>query len=561
MKLKLLKSIVSIFAAAAVCMISTSSMLVSADEAASETAKFLKSMGTGWNLGNSFDSAGDYTRGWQPNETGWGNPTPTKELIKAVHAAGFQTIRIPVSWHDHADVNNNYNIDPSWMKKVKDTVDYAYNEGMYVIINIHHDNMGVNDSFAEEGGFYPSSEKKDESIKYLTSIWKQISNEFKSYGERLIFETLNEPRLAGTNEEWWFDGNNEKGLDAIKTINSFNQEIVNTIRETGGNNAGRYIMVPGYAAGPDFYKYGFEFPTDPVKENNERLLLSTHGYTPYELCLGGDRTEFDAYAKNAIDNFFKMIDDRFVSKGISVVMGECGISDKGNAKARTEWASYYYSKAKSLNIPCVVWDNGGSSDPGENHSYINRNNYSVESKQVVDVIMKLGFNIDPSDNEQVSETTPQETTPQVTQAQETTPQVTTASETTSQAATVSETTPQETTVSETTPQETTVSETTPQETTVSETTSHATTVSETTSQAITVSETTPQAITASETTPQTNSTVAAEDTDSDIVDDNNSGSNNNDANANTGTVVLVIVIALAVIAVGAVIVIKKKFTK
>ena len=556
MKFKLLKRILSISAAAAVCMLSASSMFVSADEAVSETAKFLKSMGTGWNLGNTFDSAGDYTRGWQPNETGWGNPTPTKELIEAVHAAGFQTIRIPVSWHDHADVKDNYKIDPSWMKKVKDTVDYAYNEGMYVIINIHHDNMGVNDSFAEEGGFYPNSERKDESIKYLTSIWKQISNEFKSYGERLIFETLNEPRLAGTNEEWWFNGNNEKGLDAIKTINSFNQEIVNTIRETGGNNAGRYIMVPGYAASPDFYQYGFEFPADPVKENNGRLLLSTHGYTPYELCLGGDRTEFDSYAKNAIDNFFKMIDDRFVSKGIPVVMGECGISDKGNSEARVEWASYYYSKAKALNIPCIVWDNGGSSDPGENHRYINRNNYSVESKQVVDVIMKLGFNTDPSDHEQVTETTPQattapETTPQVTTAPETTPKATTAPETTSQTTAVPETTSQTTAVPETTSQVTTIPETTPQETTVSETTSEVTTASETT----------PEVTTVPETTPQTNSTAAAENTDSDIVDDNNSSSNNNDANTNTGAVVIAIVITLAVIAAGSVIVIKKKFTK
>lgn len=561
MKFKLLKRIVSIFAAAAVCMISTSSMLVSADEIPFETAKFLKSMGTGWNLGNSFDSAGDYTRGWQPNETGWGNPTPTKELIKAVHAAGFQTIRIPVSWHDHADVNDNYKIDPSWMKKVKDTVDCAYNEGMYVIINIHHDNMGVNDSFAEEGGFYPGSEKKDESIKYLTSIWKQISNEFNSYGERLIFETLNEPRLAGTNEEWWFDGNNQKGLDAIKTINSFNQEIVDTIRETGGNNAIRYIMVPGYAASPDFYKYGFEFPADPANENNRRLLLSTHGYTPYELCLGGNRTEFDTYAKNAIDNFFKMLDDRFVSKGIPVVMGECGISDKGNPEAREEWASYYYSKAKSLNIPCVVWDNGGSSDPGENHSYINRNNYSVESKQVVDVIMKLG-----SDNEQVSETTSQtatapETTSQTTTAPETTSQTTKAPETTSQTTKAPETTPQATTAPETTSQATTAPETTSQTTTAPETTSQATTVSETTPQETTVSETTSQATTVSETTSQTNSTAAAENTDSDIVDDNTGSTSDNDLNTNTGAVVLVIVTALAVIAVGSVIVIKKKFTK
>jgi endoglucanase len=94
----------------------------------------VKLMAPGWNLGNSFDAT--------PNETSWGNPTPTQTLINAVHTAGFKTLRLPVSWTNHIGSSPSYTIDSAWMSKVKQTAQWAIDAGMYVFLNIWWDNGG-----------------------------------------------------------------------------------------------------------------------------------------------------------------------------------------------------------------------------------------------------------------------------------------------------------------------------------------------------------------------------------------------------------------------------------
>lgn len=92
-----------------------------------------KSITIGWNLGNSLDATGN---GYN-SETSWGNPVVTKELIDAVREAGFDAVRIPTTWFNHSD--SDLNVDDAWFERVHEVVDYAYNEGMYVILNVHHE--------------------------------------------------------------------------------------------------------------------------------------------------------------------------------------------------------------------------------------------------------------------------------------------------------------------------------------------------------------------------------------------------------------------------------------
>ena len=192
----------------------------------------VKDMGAGWILGNSLDALGTGLA----SETAWGNPKTTKKMIDDICGAGIKTIRIPVSWGKHCDAKGN--VDKDWMKRVKEVVDYAYDNGVYVILNSHHDN-----TYYDIGGCVKSDDTLNKSVNKMNKLWKQIANEFKDYDEHLIFETLNEPRTEGSAKEW--SGGTAEEREVVAKLN---EEIVKTIRSTGGNNAYRQIMVPAYAA-------------------------------------------------------------------------------------------------------------------------------------------------------------------------------------------------------------------------------------------------------------------------------------------------------------------------
>lgn len=385
MALKLAKRILSVLTAAVTAGVLASALPLNASaELPSETAEFMDAMGAGWNLGNTLDAHESWVSGLN-TETCWGNPKTTAAMIREVHKAGFETIRIPVTWYGHVD--NDYKIDGAWLARVKEVVDYAYEDGMHVILNIHHDVLeGRSDK-----GYYPDSAHKDISLKYLNTVWSQIAEEFKDYDEKLIFETLNEPRLVGDSLEWsssrWV--NDSRLTDSCKVINEFNQAIVDLIRASGGNNATRYIMAPGYAASADSALADvYKLPTDPVSSNVGKIVVSTHAYTPYELCLTAGKSDFDSSAKQSLDGLFNDLNNKFISKGIPVIMGETGITYKNNQTDCDNWAAYYYGYSEKYDIPCVVWDNGvRDGGGGECHAHLNRNDLTWYDPTFVSAIM------------------------------------------------------------------------------------------------------------------------------------------------------------------------------
>ena len=377
-----------LLAAAASAAIAASALTFPTSAASSARAKQIVSdMGIGWNLGNTFDSINAKVTKELDFETAWGNPETTKALIDKVASLGFSSIRIPVSWHPHVD--GNLNISSAWINRVKTVVDWAVSDGLYVIVNIHHDNdiRSGNTNY-----FYPSSAHLNVSKNYVTKIWKQVSEKFKNYDEHLIFETLNEPRLTGHSNEWWFNSANPGNdvNDAIKCINTLNQAAVDTIRATGGNNKTRLIMCPGYDASIDGATVsGFKLPSDSANT----LAVSVHGYTPYEFA--GDKNGTAAYSRSVqsgVTGLFSKLNTAFISKGIPVVIGEFGATDKNNSDARSKWASDYTSKAAALGISCVVWDNGGfrpsgSSDYNEKYGIINRRTLAIADQAYCNALL------------------------------------------------------------------------------------------------------------------------------------------------------------------------------
>lgn len=325
---------------------------------------FVSKIKVGWNLGNALDATGG---SGVSSETSWGNVKTTKELITAVKKAGFNTVRIPVSWGKHIDSSGN--IDEAWLDRVQEVVDYAYDNNMYVILNVHHDNST-----------FPLDEKTEAAVtKKYKNLWKQIAARFKDYDEKLIFEGRNEPSTEGSPKQWTGGTKEEWGV-----INRMYKVFVDTVRESGGNNKTRFLMIAPYGATNLSYQAmtALEIPDD-------RTIVEVHAYNPYNLALDGNMsyTDFDEKAQNELDWVFDNINKAYTSKGIPVILDECGYTNKGKQDERIKAYTYMITKAKSYGIPCVIWDNGGTGTGGEKLGFINRTTYEWYYPELVKAIV------------------------------------------------------------------------------------------------------------------------------------------------------------------------------
>lgn len=347
------------------------------NNAADMTAmEFVSNIKLGWNLGNTLDSTVSAYSTPFAAETAWGCPFTTKEMIDTVKAAGFNCVRIPVTWGEKVS-GDDYKIDEAWLNRVQEVVDYVIDNNMYCIVNIHHDN-----SKRTSGGyFYPDKENYDRSVKFITSVWTQVATRFEGYSDHLIFETLNEPRLVGTSDEW-----NGGNADARKIVNEFNAAGLSAIRATGGNNAKRFVMMPTYAANCDVAT------NDMVLPDDDHLIVDLHGYAPYDFALNMSGTnEWNQNSgSSAIVQIMTNAKAKFIDKGIPVIIGEFGAMNKENEDTRAAWAKYYVSTAKQYGIPCIWWDNNYFEDSrngnGESFGLINRNACKVEYQKIMDAM-------------------------------------------------------------------------------------------------------------------------------------------------------------------------------
>lgn len=353
---------------------------------------FVKDMKAGWNLGNSLDAHNNGTVGENElsTEETWGNPVTTQAMIDEIQKAGFGTIRIPITWRGHAVIGEDGSVTVSevWVARVKEVVDYAYNNGMYVIINTHHDVDAQN-------GYYPNSENYERSEKYLTAIWTAMAETFKDYDEHLIFESLNEPRLVGSSYEWNFRAGVSECDDAADCINRLNQKFVDVVRASGGNNAERYLMLPGYAASVDgAVTDRYQLPKDSA---DNKLIVSVHAYTPYKFALqpeneSGSTDKFDLKKSAStadIDALMSQLYKKYISQGIPVVIGEYGARDKNNnLQERLDYYVYYVSTARAHGITCCVWDNNSFSGNGEKFGLFRRRVCNWLYPEIVEAILK-----------------------------------------------------------------------------------------------------------------------------------------------------------------------------
>ncbi|WP_295218854.1 cellulase family glycosylhydrolase [Ruminococcus sp.] len=327
------------------------------------SAQIVENIKVGWNLGNTLDS---YNTNSSDTETGWGNPKTTKAMFEAVQDAGFNAVRIPVTWGEHMSADGT--IEADWMARVKEVVDYAYDCGLYVILNVHHD-----DSL----WLTPTNDKLESDKVVLTNIWKQICAEFQDYDHRLIFEGMNEPRVVGSAEEW--TGGTQ---ESYNVINQLFQAFVDTVRASGGANTDRTVIVTTYAQSVEKNAVsGLKVPDD------DHIIVSLHIYAPWKFCGPEDaRADWGSDAdKSELDTTFQYLNDTFVSKGIPVIIDECGAVNKNeNTSARAAWYGYYISAAKKHGIKCFLWDNGEKAD---GFALLDRKNCTWYYPEIIQAIM------------------------------------------------------------------------------------------------------------------------------------------------------------------------------
>ena len=306
-------------------------------------SEIIKELGPGWNLGNSLES--------KKNETYWGNPLTTQEMIDDIISFGFNGIRVPVRWDDNYIDKDNYIIDPNYMKRVKEVIDYIYNRKKYVIINIHHNKI--------QSKITTENHEKELIKKEICSVWKQISETFRDYDDHLLFDIINEPR---ENENW--TGN----INLYNVINEINEVGRSEIRKSGGNNLKRIILLPTYAASSN---------EDPIKfwkknENDNQIACSIHAYIPFNFAFEGKKKIFDQNEYNELKLILNRIKSYLIDNGIYVILDEFGSSNFDNLEERYKHVIEYSKIAHSMGIPLFWWDNNSFDIGKENFGIYDR---------------------------------------------------------------------------------------------------------------------------------------------------------------------------------------------
>lgn len=337
--------------------------------------QLVEDMTFGWNLGNTLDVCqadrdGDgkinehVEAGEKVDETLWGNPKATKELFTSLKKNGVNAVRIPVTWRDHMDSNGN--IDREWMDRVQQVVDYAYSQGMYVIINVHHDGGGD----PKFGAWIIEESQKDYNtfLKKYKNIWKQIAERFKNYSDYLIFESMNE---VGFDTLY-----NKNKADAYNLINKINQDFVDIIRATGGNNAKRHLLIAGYYTDIErtcdsLYK----MPDDKAG----RCILSVHYYTPWDFCTCDRKHTWGTNSEvRQMETLIGKMKKNFVDKGIPVIIGEYAASGSDLSSC-----IFFIEKLNKLcsdyGIATFIWDSGRQ---------VNRKTYKWRTPQYLEALKR-----------------------------------------------------------------------------------------------------------------------------------------------------------------------------
>ena len=352
------------------------------------TAKQWNKDVVGWNLGNQFECSAPGQDGESMDignpdgsikaETAWGNPRVTEAMIQAVKNAGFNAIRIPIRWQCHITDVSKMSIDPAWIARIKEVVGWCLDNDLKVIINAHHE------KWLESR---PTPQYKEENCNKLKLLWTNIASAFADYDSRLAF--------AGTNEVQ--DNWKEPTNDNLIVQNAYNQTFVDAVRNTGGNNAKRHLIVQTYTCNPWYgiYNEKFKIPTDLAGNGNNYMSVEFHFYQPWSYAGYPDGVHYDYWGdaykdagttptenENSMKKFFDDVVDTWSSQGLGIVIGEWGVTNRNTSNPdkvhenMTYYCNFLTKEAHDRGFSTFVWDNNqfNNENGRENYGIFDRRN-------------------------------------------------------------------------------------------------------------------------------------------------------------------------------------------
>jgi endoglucanase len=328
---------------------------------------------SGWNLGNTLDSHNLGTA----SETGWGNPRVNQELMNGVKAAGFDIVRIPVTWMGFIGREPDYRVAASRLQRVAEVVEMAHNAGLKAIINLHHD--GSTQSGGRDLGWLSinKASRDQEAYNQITSqfvrLWQQIAAYFQNYGDWLIFEGFNELH----------DGNWQTCSDfrQLITLNAWNQLFVDNVRASGGNNGNRFLMIAAFCSDYRQLASGSFILPEDTAEN--RLIVTFHYYDPSQFTIEGSRSSWGTpRERQKVPSDFAPVKELYIDNNIPVIIGECGAGiqlypsdpekEEQARQSRREYLSHVFRTAKQYGFVPIYWDNGAVRGTGEKYGLFDR---------------------------------------------------------------------------------------------------------------------------------------------------------------------------------------------
>lgn len=326
---------------------------VQANGAPQSAAELVADMRLGWNLGNSLDAMHKGRGFTLESETFWGNPKTTKELISAVKNAGFRAIRIPVSYYNHLSANGT--IDPAWLARIEEVVSWSLDNGLYTIINVHHDtgmNPSLNWIFADVDVFEKSRDD-------FAGIWTQVAAHFRNFDDRLIFQSSGE--WMNRERSW----NNEEDF---RIVHELNQAFIDAVRSSGEKNRERYLMVSPYAASAEEKIVRAMLYQPFVDTARDKLILSVHSYAT-------DLNTIEAGAR-ALSSISQEFD-------LPVVVDEIGFPRTMRPELKRAVAEKYFSESAKAGMTCFFWDDGFE------YVLIDRNTGKILDPELLEIALRF----------------------------------------------------------------------------------------------------------------------------------------------------------------------------
>ncbi|KWV29403.1 cellulase [Micromonospora rifamycinica] len=314
-------------------------------------------MQPGWNLGNTLDAI--------PDETAWGNPLTSQALLRQVRSQGYRSIRIPVTWTDHTGPAPTYTIDPVWLGRVRQVVDWSLAEGFYVMINLHHD------SWQWING-YPGD--RTTVLNRYTALWTQLATTFRDHSAKLVFENINEPQFNGTADDAQSD----------EVLRELHLAFVRLVRQSGGTNATRLLVLPTlHTSGEQARMDALNTTISQLRDPNIAATIHFYGYWPFSVNIAGG-TRYDSNVEQDLVGTFERARASFVARGIPVIIGEWallsydytrpGIIERGELLKFFEAVGYH---ARLRNLTTMLWDAG---------SFLNRNTLQWRDQGIFDLM-------------------------------------------------------------------------------------------------------------------------------------------------------------------------------